>query len=112
MSARLKRIVEGFGVPFSFDAVAICAQDHGVPPAGVSHLDFRHNMFKARLEGNPYPHVLLYKSDEVPVEMNRLRSIAISAGPLPPRKSMSWTVVWRPFSVDPWIFSHAAGIES
>jgi uncharacterized protein (DUF1786 family) len=72
--------VESFGVPFSFDAVAICAQDHGVPPAGVSHLDFRHNLFKAHLEGNPQPHVLLYKSDEVPVVMNRLRSIAISAG--------------------------------
>ncbi len=78
--ARLRQIVEGFGVAFSFDAVVICAQDHGVPPAGVSHLDFRHNMFKARLEGNPYPHVLLYKGDEVPVEMNRLRSIALSAG--------------------------------
>jgi len=76
---RLRQIVEGFGVPFSFDAVAICAQDHGVPPAGVSHLDFRHNMFKAQLEENPYPHVLLYKSDDVPVVMNRLRSIALSA---------------------------------
>ena len=80
--ARLRQIVEGFGVPFSFDAVVICAQDHGVPPAGVSHLDFRHNMFKDRLEGNPYPNVLLYKGDEVPAEMNRLRSIAISAGAL------------------------------
>jgi len=38
---RLSRIVEGFGVNFAFDAVAICAQDHGVPPAGVSHLDYR-----------------------------------------------------------------------
>ena len=77
---RLQQIVESFGVPFSFDAVVICAQDHGVPPAGISHLDFRHNMFKDRLEGNPYPNVLLYKGDEVPAEMNRLRSIAISAG--------------------------------
>jgi uncharacterized protein (DUF1786 family) len=76
---RLRQIVEGFGVPFAFDAVAICAQDHGVPPAGVSHLDFRHNMFKTRLEENPYPHALLYKSDDVPVVMNRLRSIALSA---------------------------------
>jgi uncharacterized protein (DUF1786 family) len=78
-AARIRRIVEGFGVPFSFDAVAVCAQDHGVPPAGVSHLDFRHNMFQARLDGNPYPDVLLYRADEVPVEMNRLQSIAKSA---------------------------------
>ena len=42
-SQRLAQIVESFGVPFAFDAVAICAQDHGVPPPGVSHLDFRHN---------------------------------------------------------------------
>ena len=42
---RLRRIVEGFCVPFEFDAVVVCAQDHGVPPPGQSHLDFRHNMF-------------------------------------------------------------------
>jgi uncharacterized protein (DUF1786 family) len=80
---RLKQIVDGFGVPFSFQAVIVCAQDHGVPPAGVSHLDFRHNLFKARLEDNPYPHALLFKADEVPFEMNRLSSIAASARRLP-----------------------------
>jgi uncharacterized protein (DUF1786 family) len=79
-SGRLRQIVEGFGVPFSFDAVVACAQDHGVPPSGISHLDFRHNMFKARLEKRPYPHELLYKSGEVPAAMNRLSSLAQSAG--------------------------------
>lgn len=80
---RLKQIVDGFGVPFSFQAVAVCAQDHGVPPAGVSHLDFRHNLFKVRLEDNPYPHTLLFEADEVPSELNRLSSIAASARRLP-----------------------------
>jgi uncharacterized protein (DUF1786 family) len=80
---RLRRIVEGFGVIFEFDAVAICAQDHGVPPAGVSHLDYRHNMFQDRLKEKPYPHVLLYRNDEVPHEMNRLSSIAQSACAIP-----------------------------
>ena len=80
---RLRRIVKGFGVPFEFNAVAICAQDHGVPPAGVSHLDFRHNMFQARLQERPYPHALLYRDDEVPREMNRLSSIARTAGYMP-----------------------------
>ena len=79
---RLRKIVESFGVPFSFDAVVICAQDHGVPPEGVSHLDFRHNLFKDHLEEKPQPHVLLFKSDEVPGVMNRLQSIAKSAGAL------------------------------
>ena len=80
---RLRRIVEGFGVIFEFDAVAICAQDHGLPPAGVSHLDYRHNMFQDRLREKPYPHVLLYRNDEVPREMNRLSSIAQSACAIP-----------------------------
>jgi len=82
-AGRLRNIAEGFGVPFDFDAVVICAQDHGVPPAGVSHLDYRHNMFLERLEKTPYPHVLLYKSDEVPAEMGRLSAIAQTACSLP-----------------------------
>ena len=80
---RIQQIIDGFGVAFEFDAVAVCAQDHGVPPEGMSHLDFRHNMFKARLESKPYAHNLLYKDNEVPPEMNRLSSIANSARLLP-----------------------------
>ena len=80
---RLKQIVKGMGVPFSFDVVGICAQDHGVPPDGTSHLDYRHNIFKSILDENPFPHALLYRSDEVPVTMNRLLSIAEDAKMLP-----------------------------
>jgi uncharacterized protein (DUF1786 family) len=79
---RLAQIVEGFGVPFSFDAVGICAQDHGVPPDGISHLDYRHRMFSAILDQNPFPHALLYRYDEIPITMNRLSSIAKSAAAL------------------------------
>ena len=82
-SQRLEQIVKSFGVPFEFDAVAICAQDHGVPPPGVSHLDFRHNLFQACLADNPYPHTLLYRDKDVPDTMNRLKSIAQSALKLP-----------------------------
>ncbi|NNL75359.1 MAG: pyruvate formate-lyase activating enzyme [Desulfobacterales bacterium] len=82
-AGRLRQIVAGFGVPFSFDAMAICAQDHGVPPPGTSHLDFRHNMFKNRLEEGPYPHALLCEPDEIPAAMNRLSSIAQSAEVIP-----------------------------
>jgi uncharacterized protein (DUF1786 family) len=80
---RLKKIVKGMGVSFSFDVVGICAQDHGVPPDGMSHLDYRHNIFKSILDKNPLPHALLYRSDEVPVTMNRLSSIAEDAKMLP-----------------------------
>ena len=75
--------MRGFDVPFAFDALAVCVQDHGAAPAGVSHLDFRHNLFKARLEAYPYPHTLLYKSDEVPEVMNRLTSVVRDAARLP-----------------------------
>ena len=80
---RLEQIVKSFGVPFEFDAVAICAQDHGVPPPGVSHLDFRHNLFQECLTDNPYPHSLLYRDRDVPHTMNRLKSIARNALKLP-----------------------------
>lgn len=80
---RLKNIIKGLGVPFSFDVVGICAQDHGVPPEGISHLDYRHDIFKARLDENPFPHTLLFKHNEIPVTLNRLISIAESAGMLP-----------------------------
>ncbi|MBW2609766.1 MAG: pyruvate formate-lyase activating enzyme [Deltaproteobacteria bacterium] len=80
---RLKHIIKGMGVPFSFDIVGVCAQDHGMPPAGMSHLDYRHNIFKAVLDENPFPHALLYRGDEVPSFMNRLTAIAESAGMLP-----------------------------
>jgi uncharacterized protein (DUF1786 family) len=80
---RLVHVMNGVGAPFSFDVVGICAQDHGVPPDGMSHLDYRHNIFKANLDKNPFPHTLLYKDDEVPGTMNRLTAIAESAQTLP-----------------------------
>jgi len=76
---RLQCLVQGFGVPFEFDAVGICAQDHGAAPPGVSHLDFRHRMFTAALARQPVPETLLYRSDQVPEEMNRLSAIANDA---------------------------------
>lgn len=83
---RLQGLVEGFGVPFSFDVVGICAQDHGMPPHGVSHLDFRHSLFTSSLDRNPFPHALLYRSDEIPSPLNRLKSIAERATELPARE--------------------------
>jgi uncharacterized protein (DUF1786 family) len=80
---RLVHVMDGVGAPFSFDVVGICAQDHGVPPDGMSHLDYRHNIFKANLDSNPFPHTLLYKDEEVPGTMNRLTAIAESAQKLP-----------------------------
>ena len=80
---RIEGLVKGMGVPFSFDVVGICAQDHGVPPEGVSHLDFRHNIFKAALEEDPFPHRLLYEVDRIPSHFSRFRAMAKTAQTLP-----------------------------
>ena len=83
---RIAGLIKGMGIPYAFDAVAICAQDHGAAPPGVSHLDFRHRMFTAALESDPSPQALLYRSDEVPERMNRLASIATDAHALPAKQ--------------------------
>jgi len=83
---RIRRLVEGFGLPFEFDAVAVCAQDHGAAPPGVSHLEFRHNLFKVRLDEKPFPHTLLFTPRSLPAEFRRLAAIAQSAGRLPTQK--------------------------
>ena len=80
---RLKHIMKGLGIPFSFDIVGICAQDHGTPPEGVSHLDYRHTLFKASLDDNPFPTALLYEGKEVPATLSRLTAIAETAAKLP-----------------------------
>ena len=78
--------MEGFGLPFEFAAVAVCAQDHGAAPPGVSHLEFRHRLFKTRLDAQPYPHTLLFDTRQLPVEFNRLGAIAQSVGRFPTEK--------------------------
>ena len=83
---RLQGLVERFGVPFSFDVVGVCAQDHGMPPQGVSHLDFRHSLFKLSLDRNPFPQALLYSREEIPAPLNRLRAIAETATELRARE--------------------------
>lgn len=80
---RIKSIVEGFAVPFDFDVVGICVQDHGVAPPGISHLDYRHNHYRPILDANPSPDALLYHANEVPVDMSRLRAVRDVALKLP-----------------------------
>ncbi|MEJ5357403.1 MAG: DUF1786 family protein [Desulfobacterales bacterium] len=80
---RIRRIVEGFGVPFAFDFVALCLQDHGVPPAGASHLDFRHRLYRAPLEAGRPLHELLWRPGEVPTALNRLRTAVEDARRIP-----------------------------
>ncbi len=83
---QLEAIVSGFGVPFEFDVVGACAQDHGMPAKGQSHLDFRHEIFRKALDKSPFPESLLYRPDTIPAPLNRLRSLAAAAAGLPTRE--------------------------
>ncbi len=76
---RLEEIVKGLGISLSFDVVGLCAQDHGRAPDGVSHLDYRHKIFKTSLDENPFPHGLLYRDDEIPANLSRLKAMSESA---------------------------------
>ena len=80
---RIAGIVEGFGVAFDFDVVGVCVQDHGVAPAGVSPLDYRHNHYLPILDARPSPDALLYRGEEVPEDMSRLRAVRDTARSLP-----------------------------
>jgi uncharacterized protein (DUF1786 family) len=84
--ARIERIITGLGFAMDFDVVALCAQDHGVAPKGVSHLDFRHNLYQQYLDQNPRPEKLLFTGDQVPAAFNRLRCMAASAKALNARE--------------------------
>lgn len=81
--SRLEKIVNGLGLSFEFDVIGVCAQDHGIPPKRLSHLDYRHEMFQAALDKNPRPEALLYRWNEVPATFNRLTAIARTARLLP-----------------------------
>lgn len=80
---QIRHITEALGVPFAFDAVAVCAQDHGIPPAGESHLDYRHRLHAAALDRDPSPAALLYAAADVPPTFNRLTTVAADAARLP-----------------------------
>lgn len=80
---RIRQIVEGFGLNYEFEAVTVCAQDHGVAPPGVSHLDYRHQLVKSQLERTPHAHTLLYEAQKIPAAFNRLRAIADTAAQMP-----------------------------
>ncbi|MBN1848003.1 MAG: pyruvate formate-lyase activating enzyme [Deltaproteobacteria bacterium] len=73
---RIDQILSGLDLSRSFDAVALCAQDHGTAPAGVSHLDFRHHLFRDMLDQSPQPHSLLFRDDQVPGSFSRLKAMA------------------------------------
>ena len=82
----IEKVVNAFGVDFEFDFVVLCAQDHGVPPPGISHLVYRQETFVKTLSENPFPQELLYRHDEIEPTWNRLNSMALDAKELPTKE--------------------------
>lgn len=76
---RLRRLVEPLGTPFAFDLVGVCAQDHGVPATGVSHLEERHRRFTEAFREEAHPARLLYPAAEIPAGLGRLQTMAADA---------------------------------
>lgn len=79
---RIEALVHALDLDCAFEVVAVCAQDHGVAPPGVSHLDFRNRIFAGLLDKSPHPASLLFKPGNVPQQMNRLKTMARSCAAL------------------------------
>ncbi len=75
----IKALLRYMGIPLPPEIVGICAQDHGIPKDGMSHLEFRNHVFKRALSDSPYPHSLLYERSEIPPFLSRLKSISLCA---------------------------------
>jgi len=71
---QLEILLGYMGVEFSFDYLLIAVQDHGIPPVGVSAIDFRHQIFRQILERHPYPEAFLLKPSELPDYLARMKN--------------------------------------
>ncbi|RME20190.1 MAG: pyruvate formate-lyase activating enzyme [Deltaproteobacteria bacterium] len=80
---RLEQVFGLWEIPFEFERVGVCLQDHGRPPRGRSHLDFRNSWMVERLESNPHPASLAWRSKDLPEHLSRMRAAAADAALLP-----------------------------
>jgi uncharacterized protein (DUF1786 family) len=71
--------LRAFDVDPSVDRLAIAAFDHGAAPPGVSDRRFRFDFITQTVHKNPVPSAFAYLSEDIPVDLTRLRSIVGSA---------------------------------
>jgi uncharacterized protein (DUF1786 family) len=71
--------LRAFDVDPSVDGLAIAAFDHGAAPPGVSDRRFRFDFIAQTIHKNPVPSAFAYRSEDIPVDLTRLRSIVSSA---------------------------------
>lgn len=72
-------VLRAFDVDPSVDGLAIAAFDHGAAPPGVSDRRFRFDFIAQTVHKNPVPSAFAYPSEDIPVDLTRLRSIVDSA---------------------------------
>jgi uncharacterized protein (DUF1786 family) len=80
---QLKIIFAHMGIGFAFDYVLVAVQDHGVPPSGVSALDFRHQVLKGIIEDSPFPHNFLFNSSSLPPYLARMKAVLTRSQAIP-----------------------------
>lgn len=68
-----------FGVDVTFDALAVAVFDHGAAPPGYSDRVFRFDYLRERLAHDPTSTALAFLRPNVPVQMTRLRAVAVNA---------------------------------
>ncbi len=71
--------LRAFDVDPSVDGLAIAAFDHGAAPPGVSDRRFRFDFIAQTIHKNSVPSAFAYRSEDIPVDLTRLRSIVSSA---------------------------------
>jgi uncharacterized protein (DUF1786 family) len=71
--------LRAFDIDPSVDGIAIAAFDHGAAPPGVSDRRFRFDFIAQTVRKNPVPSAFAYPSEDIPVDLTRLRSIVGSA---------------------------------
>lgn len=82
----IRALLSELGLEWKFSSVAGAVQDHGVCPEGVTALDFRHQVMKQRIEGNPYPEQFLYAYEEIPEYLTRMKATGNLLATLPHHK--------------------------
>lgn len=71
--------LRAFDVDPCVDGLAIAAFDHGAAPPGVSDRRFRFDFIAQTIHKNPVPSAFAYRSEDIPVDLTRLRAIVSTA---------------------------------
>lgn len=75
----LTRAFAAFGVPLTFDALAVAVFDHGHAPPGMSDRRFRFDFLAERIQATGKLSGFAFRREEIPERLTRMRAVAESA---------------------------------